>query len=78
VLVHVTILGMIVLRDQVRDLSLREAGFDVGATPVSVDLFATTIFAGSLAVLVAALRAMFRWLEEGKAPRLIGDAEHDG
>jgi hypothetical protein len=64
-LVHLTIAAMIVLRDQVRDLSLREVGFEVEATPVSVDLFAAALFTVSVVILVAALRAMFHWLRQG-------------
>jgi hypothetical protein len=68
VLIHATIAGMIVLRDAVRDLSLREVGFDVGETPVAVDVFAMVAFALAALALVLAIRAMFGWLVEGRSP----------
>jgi hypothetical protein len=73
VLVHVTIAAMIVLRDAVRDLSLREVGFNVADTPVSVDVFAAAAFAVAASALVLSIRAMFIWLAQGRAASMGGD-----
>ena len=63
-LAGVSVLGMILLRDKIRDLALGAFGFQVQTLPHRTDWFSTGLFALSLAGLVALLVLLLRWANQ--------------
>jgi len=63
-LAGISVLGMILLRDQIRDLALGAFGFQVQTLPHRTDWFSTGLFALSLAGLVALLVLLLRWANQ--------------
>jgi hypothetical protein len=61
VLALASVLGMILLRDQARDLSLGAFGFQVGALPHHTDWLSLGVFGLTLVGLVALLVTLLRW-----------------
>lgn len=69
-LIHGTIFAMVVIRDEVRDLSLGAAGFHVESTPVGIDALAAGLFGAAVIVLGWVLRLFWRWIRAGKPGRV--------
>ena len=64
-----SVLGMILLRDQARDLALGAFGFQVRSLPHRTDGLSTGLFALSLAGLVVLLIVLLRWANQPAEPR---------